>query len=301
MKNILLTRHSETETPESSLYKVFSRIEQIVAEDYNVIRLKNGPWSQRDLDTWILENALDADLLITTQPYILKVLRENRWQGSTIFNALGGLPRGAANFRGAMPYLYRKDAVWLTSSPDMEIYFSLVVQDGTQPAPLWIPFGTDLTNFRPLNNSEHQQKLRDTWGISPNDFVLIYTGRVTIEKNVHATLEAVAELTRLGYPVKLVIVGRIEDTPFGDFHIHPVNVEEKITTLIEDHGISTHVTILDWQKDNTLNEILNAADAFINLTLHHDENFGLSQIEAMSAGLPVIGTAWGGLQDTIID
>jgi hypothetical protein len=43
------------------------------------------------------------------------------------------------------------------------------------------------------------------------------------------------------------------------------------------------------------------ADVFVNLTLHHDENFGFAQVEAMSAGLPVLGTAWGGLKDTIID
>ena len=300
MKTVLLTRHAGTEDVGSSLYQVFGGIERIAAQNYNVIRLKPEPWSKRDLDKWLLQNALETDLLITWDPYALKVLRENGWSGKTILTALGGFPRGAANFRGAMPYLYRNDVVWFTSSADMEIYTLLVNQDGTQPEAVCIPYGMNPDIFRPLNNSEIRQKLRDSWGFKPDDFVLVYAGRVTIEKNVHAIIEAVAELIRLEYPVKMIIVGKIEDVPFREFQMHPVNVEGKIKDLIEASGISEHVTIQEWQTPHKLNEVLNTADAFINLTLHHDENFGLSQVEAMSAGLPVIGTAWGGLKDTIL-
>lgn len=300
MKTIFLTRHEETENRESSLFKIYSRVERIVAEHYNVIRLKIGPWSKRDLDAWLIENTLHADLLITSDPYALKVLRNNGWRGKAIFEGLGGLPRGAVALRGAIPYLFHSDVVWFTCTSDIEIYTRLIAHDGTQPKAVCLPYGTDTQNYHPLKKGEQCQKYRNAWGFKPDDFVLLYAGRVTIEKNVQATIEAVAELIRLGYPVKLAIVGRFEDTPFSEFQIYPVDVAEKIKTLIEAHGISAHVTIQDWQTDDTLNEMLNAADAFINLTLHHDENFGLSQIEAMSTGIPVIGTAWGGLKDTIL-
>jgi hypothetical protein len=47
--------------------------------------------------------------------------------------------------------------------------------------------------------------------------------------------------------------------------------------------------------------VLSAADVSVNLSVYDDENFGFSTIEAMAAGIPVIGTHWGGLKDTIQD
>lgn len=299
MKTILLTRHSETETPETDLYKIFSGIEHIVEQNYNTIKPKIGPWSKRDLDAWLIENTLQSDLLITANAYALKVLKENGWRGKTIFKGLGGLARGGADLRGALPYLSHSDAVWLNATADLEIYKHLVVHDGTEPEAVCIPYNTDTQNLHPLKDTENALKYRNALGFERDDFVLIYTGNVTIDTNVHATLEAVAELRHLGYPVKLIIAGEIEDTPFAEFQMYPVDVEEKITDLIEAHGISEHVTRMDKQDDNTLNEIRNAADAYINLTLHHGEHFSLPQINAMGAGLPVVGTAWGGLKDTI--
>lgn len=299
MKTILLTRHSETETPETDLYKIFSEIEYIVEQNYNTIKPKIGPWSKRDLDAWLIENTLQSDLLITANAYALKVLKENGWRGKTIFKGLGGLARGAADLRGALPYLYHSDAVWLNATADLEIYKNLVVHDGTEPEAAYIPYGIDTQNYHPFKDTENVLEYRDAWGFEPDDFVLVYTGNITIDTNVHATIEAAAELRHLGYPVKLIIAGEIEDTPFAEFQMYPVDVEEKITNLIETHGLSEHITIVDKQNESTLNEIRNAADVFINLTLHHGEHFSLPQINAMGAGLPVVGTAWGGLKDTI--
>ena len=300
MKTILLTRHSETEATETSTYKIFSGIEEIVEQNYNTIKPKIGPWSKRDFDAWLIENTLQSDLLITAETYPLKVLRENRWQGKAIFKGLGGLARGAADLRGALPYLYHTDVVWLNSTADLEIYKHLINHDGTQPKAVCIPYGTDTQNHHPSKDTENVLNYRNVWGFEPDDFVLVYTGNVTIDTNVHATIEAVAELRRSGYPIKLVIVGEIEDTPFAEFQMYPVDVEEKITNLIETHGISEHVFIQHKQDDSTLNDVRNAADAFINLTLHHSEHFSLPQVDAMQAGLPVIGTAWGGLKDIIV-
>jgi Glycosyl transferases group 1 len=48
-----------------------------------------------------------------------------------------------------------------------------------------------------------------------------------------------------------------------------------------------------------LRDLYAMADLLVNLTLNHDENFGLAQVEALACGTPVVGTSWGGLKDTI--
>ena len=300
MKTILLTRHAATEVPNSSLYTVFSQIEQILERDYCLLKAQDEFTSTRDLESWTVKNALDVDLVITSYgAHIIEILKENGWKGKTIFQALGGFPRGARQFREVMPSLYQSDAIWFTSTADMAIYHEFIAQDKPHPRAIYLPFGVNLETYYPLKSREKREKLRESWGVKSDDFVLVYTGRVTSEKNLHATLRAIAELKRLGHPVKLVVVGRFEDIPFPEFRMYFTHLENKVRTLIESLQISNEVLILEWQTSEELNEVFNASDAFINLTLHHDENFGLSQIEAMSAGVPVIGTAWGGLKDTI--
>ena len=299
MKTILLTRHAATEMPDSSLYTVFSQIEQILEREYHLLKAAGEPFSMRDMEAWTLENALEVDLAITSYSKQIEIMRTNGWKGKTIFQALGGFPRGAGKFREIMPYLHQSDVIWFTSTADRGIYYEFIAEDKPHPEAVYLPFGVDLETYYPLKSREKREKLRETWGLKPDDFVLVYTGRVTIEKNLPTTLRAVAELVRLGFPVKLIIVGRFEDVPFSEFCMYPIDLEQKVHTLIETLQLSGDVIILEWQSPEELNEIFNASDAFINLTLHHDENFGLSQIEAMSAGVPVIGTAWGGLKDTI--
>lgn len=299
MKTILLTRHSETEVPDSSLYTVFSQIEHILEKHYNLLKVENRSYGMRDSIIWTLENALDVDLIITNFSQHVETLRTNGWQGKAIFQALGGFPRGGAKFREIMPYLYHGDAIWFTSNADKGIYYEFIDTDKPHPEAVYLPFGVSPETFYPLKDRERREKHRETWGLKPDDFVLLYTGRITVEKNLQTTLGVVAELKRLGYPIKLVVVGRFEDVPFSELCIHTIDLEEKMRARIEALEITDDVIILEWQTREELNEVFNASDAFINLTLHHDENFGLSQIEAMSAGIPVIGTAWGGLKDTI--
>ena len=45
---------------------------------------------------------------------------------------------------------------------------------------------------------------------------------------------------------------------------------------------------------NELADLYNASDAFISLSVHNDEDYGMSPAEALNTGLPCILTEWGG-------
>ena len=47
--------------------------------------------------------------------------------------------------------------------------------------------------------------------------------------------------------------------------------------------------------------LIRAADAFLSLSDNIQETFGLTPVEAMAAGLPVIASDWDGYRDTLVD
>lgn len=62
---------------------------------------------------------------------------------------------------------------------------------------------------------------------------------------------------------------------------------------------ANNIVFTGWQTDEQLHRWVGQARAVIYLPI--DEDFGMSPVEAMAAGKPVIGVAQGGLLETIVD
>lgn len=60
-----------------------------------------------------------------------------------------------------------------------------------------------------------------------------------------------------------------------------------------------NVKIINWVDDQELKELYHGAKGFV--TTARDEDFGLTAVEAMAAGLPVIASAEGGYLESVID
>ncbi|WP_201382276.1 glycosyltransferase family 4 protein [Ktedonobacter sp. SOSP1-52] len=276
-------------------------IEKALAEKHTVLRMPVQALSSiTEAESWLLEYALNVDFYLGWDTPTIQFLRANNWGGKVIFNLLGDLPRGAAALREALPHLYKTDAIWCVNSGDRQIYRMLVAQNGEQPAIVALPYGIDCQLFAPLE-AKTRKSLRRELGLTSEDFVIVYAGRITIEKNVHALLEAMSYLPSSGAPVKLIIAGQIYNVALQELNLHEPDLATRLQQLIQDWHLSERVAFSPWLDSTDLNNLYNVADVFVNLTLHHDEQFGFAQVEAMSAGLPVIGTAWGGLKDTIVD
>lgn len=132
-------------------------------------------------------------------------------------------------------------------------------------------------------------ELRDKYrcGSGP---LLIFVGRLVMEKGVSDFLDAVAQL-RPGLPdVTAMIVGDGQDRS---------QFQEQAQRL----GISDCVTFTGWIAAEDVHCYLRAADMFVGPSrLAVDgwiEAQGLTLIEAMLSGLPVIATATGGITDAI--
>lgn len=162
-----------------------------------------------------------------------------------------------------------------------------------------LPFAIDDSTFHPVEESQ-RQALKAELGFQKTDRILLYAGRVTLEKNVHTQLRIFSVLQRLVPNLHLVIIGDLENVPFPEFGVYTTDIAGMVTRLLAELGLDINrVHFLGHQIPTQTRNFYIIADALINLTLHHDENFGLAQVEAMACGTPVIGTKWGGLKDSI--
>jgi len=130
--------------------------------------------------------------------------------------------------------------------------------------------GVDTALFDPARGD--RAKLLRRLGLPPETRLLVFAGRPAREKNIDSMVAAVE---RLGAPYKLLLVGAGKDAAW-----------------------SPSVISLDFEKDPVrLAALLASCDA----ALHANENeiFGLFVLEAMAAGLPVVGSRRGGVGELI--
>jgi glycosyltransferase involved in cell wall biosynthesis len=210
---------------------------------------------------------------------------------------LGTMPRGAFRFREHVPRLTTDDVLIVNSDADRRICRGFF-PDADVPV---LPLAYDDRSFHPLGEEE-RARIRSELGFEDADRVLLYAGRIIPEKNLHTVLR-VFRLLLQGTPgLHLVLAGRIESLPFTEFGVRPVNFARTLALTGARLGIpEERILCTGPVPPSELRELYGAADVSINLTLHHDENFGLAQVEAMACGSPVVGSLWGGLKDTIAD
>ncbi len=141
-----------------------------------------------------------------------------------------------------------------------------------------VPLGVELGDFGP---SRRDPKLRRSLGIEDHQPLLIYVGRLDVEKKPHIVADAFRKLPEsLG--AQLVLLGegplREEIAALGDARIH------------------TPGFVRDRQQ---LARWLASADLYVSGMA--DETFGVSIVEAQASGLPVVGVAAGAMVDRVTD
>jgi glycosyltransferase involved in cell wall biosynthesis len=132
-----------------------------------------------------------------------------------------------------------------------------------------IPNGLDFDGlgFDP----DTRARVREQFGIHPDAYVMGTLGRLDPNKRVDLAIEAAAPL--LSDRCKLLVIGRGAD---GD----------RLQAAAERAGVADHVIFGGYQADMTA--MLSAMD--LNLSTSVQETFGLSVLEALANGLPVLYT-----------
>ena len=74
---------------------------------------------------------------------------------------------------------------------------------------------------------------------------------------------------------------------------------EELDTLRKLAADAPNITFLGWVGESEMRKLIGEAIATVYVPV--DEDFGMSPVESMAAGKPVIGVAEGGLRETIVD
>lgn len=145
-----------------------------------------------------------------------------------------------------------------------------------------VPNGVDLQPFEAVIDPME----RATIGFTPDDILLIYTGRLSPEKNLSFLIRCFAGVAKTYKNVGLLLVG---DGP----------ERENLIDLVEHLGVKSQVCFLGMVAYEDVRRYLATADLYATASI--TEVHPLSVIEAMAVGLPVLGIKSPGVGDIVQD
>lgn len=133
--------------------------------------------------------------------------------------------------------------------------------------------------------------LRHQLHMSGQDFIVLYTGRLMAEKGIDKLLEAFS-LLRDEQNVKLYVLGN----PFFD----NVKSDNEFTLYLKTmaSNLGSQVTFTGYVPYDKVPQYVAAADVAVVPSVWQ-EPFGLTCIEAMAAGIPLITTKVGGIPEIV--
>ena len=145
--------------------------------------------------------------------------------------------------------------------------------------------------LRTVPDTSLRSNVRRRLGLAKDDIVIGIVANLKKVKNHIFLLRVFKELLPgCDRPVKLLIIGQGVK---GD----PDNTEPEIRAYVEENSLKESVLLLGYRPD--VSDILTAMDIFCLTS--HKEGLPIGLLEAMAAGLPVIGTEVDGIRDVIVD
>jgi glycosyltransferase involved in cell wall biosynthesis len=152
--------------------------------------------------------------------------------------------------------------------------------------PIYIlPFGVDLEPFERPSRID----VRTVLQLASDEFLLLYTGRLGTEKNLHFLLRAFRVLLDRWtgpQPLRLVLAGDGPHRPLFEAYAQELQLGDRVIFT----GFISREELVDYYR---------AADLFVFAS--KTETQGLVLMEAMAAGLPAVAVSAMGVRDVVFE
>jgi D-inositol-3-phosphate glycosyltransferase len=154
------------------------------------------------------------------------------------------------------------------------------------------PCGFDPAELWPMDKAAARRRL----GLPVRGRIILQLGRMVPRKGVDNAIRGLAQLIQQHQqPAELVIVGG--DSENGD----PAHTPElgRLLKIAQEKGVAEHVRFVGRKTRSVLRYFYSAADVFVSTPWY--EPFGITPVEAMACGTPVIGSSVGGIKFSVVD
>jgi len=154
-----------------------------------------------------------------------------------------------------------------------------------------VPCGFNPDEFRPYDRLAAREKL----SLPVHEKILLQLGRMVPRKGVDNVIRALGRLRADERKIRLVVVGGNSDQP------DPSLTPEigRLQQVAREEGIAHRVQFVGRKDRLVLPFYYAAADLFITTPWY--EPFGITPLEAMACGIPVVGSRTGGVKYSIAE
>jgi glycosyltransferase involved in cell wall biosynthesis len=154
-----------------------------------------------------------------------------------------------------------------------------------------VPCGFDPAQFAPGPRSA-----RARLGLGADDFVLLHAGRLGRGDGVDNAIRALARLrSDHAIDARLLVVGGEHEEP--DPRLSPG--VGRLLAVAAAQGVADRVVVAGARPRAALGDYYRAADVFVTTPVY--EPFSLAATEALACGIPVVGSAVGGIAHVVQD
>lgn len=155
-----------------------------------------------------------------------------------------------------------------------------------------IPLGVHTADF--AASADRRVSARSRLTLAADEVAFLFAGRLSFAAKAHPhpmwlALQGVAE--RTGKRLALLLAGQFSNEPVGEY----------FREAVRDYCPDVRCLFVDGSDFDAYGDAFAAADVFISLADSIQESFGLTPVEAMAAGLPVVVTDWNGYKETVRD